>query len=220
MKSEEPDLVRIEIAISQAEDTFKNIAFLFYWQMPAHLRIFLLILLNNSLYTDFSIRERPYTALMPKPPYIFSDKEQLRSRDTRIGLLILCALVLWSVLSYRIHETDGYSVASGLTLQLASEDGKLFFAKAELPQGKNKKDLRKLAPPLTPFFFQPIPVNFANAELIETINGIGPHLAEEIVRTRNAHGLFSKADDLMGVSGLGPKRISQLENQFSFQTNL
>ncbi len=157
---------------------------------------------------------------MPRPPYISSDEEQLRSRDTRVGVLILCALVLYSVLAYRIPENGSISVASGPALQLASQEGKLFFERAGVPRGETKDGFKELPPDLTPFFFQPIPVNFADAELIETINGIGPRLAKEIVRTRNTRGFFSKADDLMNVPGIGPKRIRQLKNQLSFQTNL
>ncbi len=52
--------------------------------------------------------------------------------------------------------------------------------------------------------------------LLETINGIGPHLAAKIIDERQARGIFRSRDDLLRVPGLGPKRISQIEKQLSF----
>jgi competence ComEA-like helix-hairpin-helix protein len=69
---------------------------------------------------------------------------------------------------------------------------------------------------VTPFLFLPIPVNFADAELLSTISGIGPELAAQIIATRNAKGQFSSPQDLLAVPGIGPSRMSQFAPQFSF----
>lgn len=148
----------------------------------------------------------------------FFDKEQAPVRDTRVGILILCILALLSVLIYRIPENNWISIAPEPTSHLAFRDGKLIFERVGMLRGVTKESFQKLPPGLAPFFFQPIPVNFADVKLIETINGIGPHLAQKIVETRDTHGFFASADDLMAVPGIGPKRIRQLENQLSFRT--
>ncbi len=133
--------------------------------------------------------------------------------DPRISLLAYLALVLCAVLVYRIPRSE-FSLPEPLpSLQLLSRNGTLSLE--ELP-GMSVQE--RISPDLTPFFFQPIPVNFADAELIATIKGIGPRMADKIVQTRTLHGVFAHADALGRVPGLGPKRISQLKNQFSFQT--
>lgn len=73
-----------------------------------------------------------------------------------------------------------------------------------------------LPPEIVPFFFQPIPINLADAQLIETIDGIGPHMAAEILRLRGEGVIFRNGEDLLRVPGIGPKRLRQLERQFSF----
>lgn len=70
--------------------------------------------------------------------------------------------------------------------------------------------------PVTPFLFLPIPINFADAELLATISGIGPKLADKIVQTRETKGLFTKPHDLLAVPGIGPSRMKTFGSQFSF----
>jgi hypothetical protein len=78
-------------------------------------------------------------------------------------------------------------------------------------------DAEKLLPPeIVPFFFEPIPINLADAQMIETIDGIGPHLSAEIIRLRHEGMIFRSREDLLQVPGIGPKRLRQLERQFSF----
>lgn len=76
--------------------------------------------------------------------------------------------------------------------------------------------VEEIRPDLAPFFFLPIPINRADARLLETVDGIGPHLASEIVRVRQDGIAFRSGEDLLQVPGIGPKRVRQLEPQFSF----
>ncbi|NLH13083.1 MAG: hypothetical protein GX476_01315 [Firmicutes bacterium] len=46
----------------------------------------------------------------------------------------------------------------------------------------------------------------------QTIKGIGPSLASRIVDYRDANGPFESIDDLLGVSGIGPAKLSQIES--------
>jgi competence protein ComEA len=50
-------------------------------------------------------------------------------------------------------------------------------------------------------------VNLASAEELERLPGIGPALAARIVAHREAHGPFRTVDDLLRVSGIGPKTL-------------
>lgn len=53
-------------------------------------------------------------------------------------------------------------------------------------------------------------LNRASAQELEALPGIGPVLAGRIVAYRAANGPFRHVDDLINVSGIGPKLLEQL----------
>ena len=59
---------------------------------------------------------------------------------------------------------------------------------------------------------QRIDINTASAAELETLPGIGPKLAEEIIDYRKAHGRFKSRKDLMQVKGIGEKTYEKLED--------
>ena len=67
-----------------------------------------------------------------------------------------------------------------------------------------------------PFFFKPIAINYCNKELLMSIRGIGPSLAESIVVTRESLGSFSGPEDLLLIKGMGPGRVAKFKSSFSF----
>ena len=69
----------------------------------------------------------------------------------------------------------------------------------------------------TPFFFAPLPINEADQQLLETVSGIGPHLAAEIIKTRGQRGAFHSPDDLLHIRGIGTKRMLKFADQFSYR---
>jgi uncharacterized protein len=54
-----------------------------------------------------------------------------------------------------------------------------------------------------------VDVNAASRELLAYVSGLGPKLAEAVVKYRNEHGLFSSRQDLHKVPRLGPKAFEQ-----------
>ena len=156
---------------------------------------------------------------MPQPPDIHSQSEPLRSSDRRYTLLLICSITLSAVLLCKVYcNSKLLCISPDRASQLASRDGLLFLQDAQKTQSNLKKKIGTVSPDLTPFFFQPLPVNFASAELLQTINGIGPRMAEEIVKVRSTKGFFISATALGDVPGIGPKRIKQFKNQISFAT--
>jgi comEA protein len=50
-----------------------------------------------------------------------------------------------------------------------------------------------------------VDINAATAEELSALDGIGPAKANSIVEYRNRRGAFQRPEDLMNVSGIGPK---------------
>ncbi|WP_324718181.1 helix-hairpin-helix domain-containing protein [Carboxydochorda subterranea] len=55
-----------------------------------------------------------------------------------------------------------------------------------------------------------VDINTASPEELDELPGIGPALAERIVRFRTEHGPFRSVDDLVEVPGIGPKTLERL----------
>ena len=53
-------------------------------------------------------------------------------------------------------------------------------------------------------------INTASQSQLETINGIGPSKATAIITYRNEHGPFQNINDLINVSGVGPKTVEKI----------
>jgi competence protein ComEA len=56
----------------------------------------------------------------------------------------------------------------------------------------------------------PISLGTATVELLDTIDGIGPVTAEDIVEFRDQHGGLASVDQLDQVSGIGPATMESL----------
>jgi competence protein ComEA len=56
----------------------------------------------------------------------------------------------------------------------------------------------------------PISLGTATAEQLDTIEGIGPVTAEDIIRFRDDHGGLSSVDELDQISGIGPATMEAL----------
>lgn len=55
-------------------------------------------------------------------------------------------------------------------------------------------------------------INTADAAALDTLPGVGPATAKKIVDDRAANGPFRTVEDLMRISGIGPKRLEQLRD--------
>ncbi|WP_029149850.1 ComEA family DNA-binding protein [Microbacterium indicum] len=56
----------------------------------------------------------------------------------------------------------------------------------------------------------PVSINTADAAALEELPGIGPALAQRIIDQRTTAGPFATVDDLLSVSGIGPKVLESL----------
>lgn len=58
-----------------------------------------------------------------------------------------------------------------------------------------------------------ININTASQTELETLPGIGPSRAKAIINYREEHGPFNKPEELMNVSGIGPKIFANLKDE-------
>ncbi|BHH83105.1 ComEA family DNA-binding protein [Desulforhopalus sp. 52FAK] len=68
-------------------------------------------------------------------------------------------------------------------------------------------------PSLSVFYFQKVPVNQASSELLQTVPGIGPRLAEDIIEYRTVNGRFTGMESIKTLPGVGDKRAKYLMTQ-------
>jgi competence ComEA-like helix-hairpin-helix protein len=153
-------------------------------------------------------------------------QQSLLQNDARVEVLLFLGIVFWCWLLAIFCQGRLFFPSSpenpvqlswnGKGLCMAQERaGEL--ANRECSADSNGDENSNFLPPaVTPFLFLPIPINFADAELLATISGIGPKLAGQIIKTRENKGPFSKPDDLLTVPGIGPSRMKMFSPQFSF----
>ena len=135
--------------------------------------------------------------------------------DARVEILLFLGIVFWCwmlVLFFQGRFTK--SPESSLTLLWNGKALQLATGKEVVLSSGDQSQMVPAA--VTPFLFQPIPVNFADQELLSTISGIGPGLSAQIVKTRDSKGFFTKPEDLLAVPGIGHSRMNQFAPQFSF----
>jgi len=60
-------------------------------------------------------------------------------------------------------------------------------------------------------------INQASLEELTQLKGIGPEYAERIVQYREEHGAFQKAEDIMNVSGIGPKTFEEIKDRITVE---
>ncbi|MFZ2888882.1 ComEA family DNA-binding protein [Sulfuricurvum sp.] len=67
------------------------------------------------------------------------------------------------------------------------------------------------------FAFGVVNINKANSAQLQTLYGIGPTKATEILKYRKAHGGFKSVNELVNVKGIGPKTVQKLKSQVSIR---
>lgn len=56
-------------------------------------------------------------------------------------------------------------------------------------------------------------INKATSEELQTIRGIGPVIAERIIKYRQDHGRFERVEDLDQVNGIGEAKLQKIRNE-------
>ena len=59
----------------------------------------------------------------------------------------------------------------------------------------------------------PLDLNAADADALEDLPGIGAVLAQRILAYREEQGAFRSVDELLGISGIGEKKLADLRDR-------
>lgn len=70
---------------------------------------------------------------------------------------------------------------------------------------------------LSSLLFSAINVNKASSAQLQTLNGIGPTKAQEIINYRKSHGGFKTVEELVNVKGIGPKTLMKMKAQVAIR---
>ncbi len=139
--------------------------------------------------------------------------ETTDKKDTAQELILLCCVLFVSFTFISSHFQDSSLTPPAFSLQLVSDTS---LSLTQVPG--QKTGLTDFPASLAPFYFQPIPINYCDKELLMSVSGIGPVLADSILKTRKRIGLFKNQHDLLQVSGIGKSRMSKFASSFSFQS--
>jgi competence protein ComEA len=60
---------------------------------------------------------------------------------------------------------------------------------------------------------EPVNLNSATLEQLDTLDGVGPATAQKIIDFRTAHGGFGSVDELDQIPGIGEKKLAALREQ-------
>ena len=127
------------------------------------------------------------------------------SNDFR-ALLLLVIPTVWIIFSL-FTDGRGASTARDAEKSVEWNTDQIQFLPAHLDQ----KDVL-----ISLFELKNVPVNQAAPELLVTVPGIGPALAERIVVERVRSGPFRGPDDLTRVHGIGDRRAAQYQRYLRF----
>lgn len=66
--------------------------------------------------------------------------------------------------------------------------------------------------------FAAVNINTAGSTELQTLNGIGPAYAQNIIDYRNDNGAFTTIEEIMNVSGIGPATFEKIKNDITVGT--
>ena len=96
---------------------------------------------------------------------------------------------------------------NGLNLAAEAEDGRQVLVPAKAPRGAavaSAPAAEATAPTA------PVSLSTATLEQLDTLDGVGPATAENILRYRDERGGFGSVEELAQVPGIGEKRMAAL----------
>ena len=111
--------------------------------------------------------------------------------------IMLCALLFGAMGQYSINAVASEPVGA--------DEGERVTT-SETPNVENIADANVIVP---------IDINKADVSELSTLPGVGIKKAEAIVKYRELNGNFTSVDEIVNVSGIGPKMFAKLNGYIS-----
>lgn len=103
---------------------------------------------------------------------------------------------------------------SAVNLATKLEDGRQVLVPERLPATAPAASTASPAPPSSGTAPNaPVNLNTATLEQLDTLDGVGPGIAQRILDYREQHGGFRRVEELAEVPGIGAKRLASLTPQ-------
>jgi competence ComEA-like helix-hairpin-helix protein len=131
-------------------------------------------------------------------------------------VLFCCALFLIFHIAHFSPASFSSVVSTKQLIAVPSQSLKLVTASDQKQSETRSQSISTGNYHFSPFFFEPIAINYCDKTLLMSIRGIGPSLAESIITTRDTMGSFKTAEDLLQVKGIGPSRLLQFTPYLNF----
>ena len=98
--------------------------------------------------------------------------------------------------------------------------GTLYLRAADAAEGVDYtiSTVRRPAEPVTPEPLPLVDINTADAALLQTLNGVGPALAQRIIDYRGEHGPFRSVEELLEVKGIGEATLEGFRDRVAVTT--
>ncbi len=143
-----------------------------------------------------------------------NDSDKNISVDGRVTV-VLCLLSVLVFFNLILHYSGRLEV-SGKTPSAPSAE--LCFIAPNKLVVENCQEIESGSVPAryAPFLFKLIPINSADKDMLMTVNGVGPALADTIVSHRQRIGPFRNSLDLQNLHGVGARRAARLAIEFTF----
>lgn len=116
-------------------------------------------------------------------------------------LLWIVALIMFSVLYFTKYKSSISNVYASGTVAFYPQDTTRILISTQKSQISNDSRIN---------------VNSAQVEDLLKLPGVGPVLADRIIKFRDENGLFKNIDELDKVKGIGPSKIERLRGKVSF----
>ncbi len=142
---------------------------------------------------------------------------EFSAQEKRIVIFLLTSFLIGLCVAYYRSKTSAQDIKKWQELQKermqtfaaiepnATSELTKANADAEPLQATNK--VRKEA------LLKKININKASSEQLQTLDRIGPVLAERIILHREKNGMFKSIDDLLLVPGIGPKTLDRIKTK-------
>lgn len=125
-------------------------------------------------------------------------------------------LPLHAIIADAIKAAGGASEGANLdrvNLAASLKDNQQVFVPST-PEKASREETSQISPVTTSS--EKINVNTGTISELDQLPGIGPSLAEEIIKHRETFGIFHEAADLLDVSGIGPAKLEKISELVSF----